>query len=299
MFDPALFSLIAQVVADSIIAGGILSLVSIGYSLIYGILRFINFAHGDVVTTAALVFLMLFSDLQLPLAAAAIGAIIFTSLLGLAINRFVYKPLRKAHPLQFLVAAIALSFILGALLLIFFGADVRIIKNVNNQFPSEPIEILGAFITPVQLAIIIISLASAIGIELFLSKTKIGKEIRATADNPELATTIGIDTERVIAFAFLLASSLAAIAGIMLSADQPVNFIMGVKLGIRAFAASVIGGIGSIYGAFLGAFFLGFAENIGILFLPSGYKDAIGFFLLILFLLFRPGGILKSETRRI
>lgn len=281
---------------NGVIAGGILALVSIGYNLIYGVLRFINFAHGEVVITGSFLLFFFFSQMQLPLIIAVIISILLTSLLGLVINRFVYKPLRNAPPLSLLVAAVALSLILQALLLMFFTADVRI---VENPFSSIPIEIFGATITPVELVIILLSVFFVIATELFLSRTRIGKEIRATADNPELARTIGIDTEKTIAFTFLLASSLAAVAGIMISFEQPINFLLGVNIGIRAFAASVIGGIGSVAGSFIGGYVLGIAENLGILFIPSGYKDAIGFFILILFLLFKPKGILNTEVRRV
>lgn len=271
-------------------------MVSVGYNLIYGVLRFINFAHGEVVTAAAFLLFFFFSQLNLPLYVSVALAVVLTSALGLAINRFVYKPLRNAPPLSLLAAAIAVSLILQSLILIFFTANAR---TVQNPFPSEPIVVFGASITPVQLAILFVSLFFMLLVELFLTRTKTGKEIRATADNPELARTIGINTEHVIALTFLFASALAAVAGMLVSFEHPISFLMGVNLGIRAFAASVIGGIGSIYGSFIGGYFLGMAENLGILFLPSGYKDAIGFFLLIVFLLFRPSGILKTEVRKV
>ncbi len=288
-------TLIAQVIMNGLIAGGILALVSIGYNLIYGVLRFINFAHGEVVSVSAFC-MFFFLEQHIPLLPAAIATIVFTALVGLAINQFVYKPLRNAPPLSILVGAIAVSLILQAVLLILFSGNAHMVKN---PFPSESIDIFGARVTQVQLAIIVLSFVCVIVTERFLAVTKIGKQIRATADNPELAKTIGIDTERVIAITFIIASSLAAVAGIMISFEQPINFVMGVNLGIQAFAASVIGGIGSIYGSFIGGYLLGLVENLGILFIPSGYKDAIGFTLLILFLIARPNGILNTTVRTI
>ena len=288
-------SLVVQVILNGLIAGGILALVSIGYNLIYGILKFINFAHGEVGTFAAFL-IFFFLEQQIPLLFAAPLTIALTALLGLAINQFVYKPLRNAPSLSLLVGAIAVSLILQALVLILFSAQVQIVKN---PFPTQIIEFFGARITVLQIVIIALSLFLVIATESFLRLTTIGKQIRATADNPELAKTIGIDTERVIAVTFVIASMLAAVAGIMVSFEQPISFVMGVNLGIRAFAASVIGGIGSIYGSFIGGYVLGLAENLGILFIPSGYKDAIGFTLLIIFLLIRPTGILHTKLRRI
>jgi branched-subunit amino acid ABC-type transport system permease component len=265
----------------------------VGYNLIYGILKFINFAHGEVVALGAFLA-FLFLSMGMPLYAAAILSIVLTSFAGIVIERAVYRPLRKAPRLSLLVAAISLSIVIQSLLLLYFGADVRSIPREA----AEPIELAGAAITQVQLAIIMASVVMVVMIELFLTKTKLGKEIRATADNPELAKTIGIDSDRVIMMTFALASALAAVAGILSAMDHSFNYLMGVNIGIKAFTASVIGGIGSIPGSFIGGYLLGIVENFGVLFIPSGYKDAISFLLLILFLLLRPSGIMNTEVRR-
>jgi branched-chain amino acid transport system permease protein len=284
--------LLVEVLKNALIAGGIYALVSVGYNLVYGILRFINFAHGEIVALGAFLAVF-FGSLGLPLYASAFLSVALTSVAGIALER-VYRPLRSAPRLSLLVAAISLSIVIQSLLLLYFGADVR---SIPKEF-AKPVEIAGAAITQVQLTIIGASIAMVILIELFLTKTRLGKEIRAAADNPTLARTIGIDSDRVIMITFALASALAAVAGILSAMDHSFNYLMGVSIGIKAFTASVIGGIGSIPGSFIGGYFLGIAENFGVLFIPSGYKDAIGFILLIVFLLLRPGGIMNSKVRR-
>jgi branched-subunit amino acid ABC-type transport system permease component len=285
--------LLIEVLKNALIAGGIYSLISVGYNLIYGILRFINFAHGEIVALGAFLAFMLVSA-GLPLHSSAALAIAATSAAGILIERAVYRPLRNAPRLSLLVAAISLSIVIQSLLLLYFGADVRSMPRE----PAIPMEFAGAAITQVQLMIIAASVVMVALIEIFLKKTKLGREIRAAADNPELAKTIGIDNDRVIMMSFALASALGAVAGILSAMDHSFNYLMGVNIGIKAFTASVMGGIGSIPGSFIGGYLLGIAENFGVLFIPSGYKDAISFLLLILFLLIRPGGIMGSEVRR-
>lgn len=288
-------SLILQILVNGIIAGAILSLVAIGYNMVYGILKFINFAHGDVVTFASFMFFFLFVQIKAPIYLAVIFSFILTIGLSLAINHFIYKRLRGAPKISLLVAAISLSLIIQAAILMEFGADVKIIPN---PFSIKPIEIFGVITTYVQIVIIFVSVLLCILLEVFLQKTTLGKQIRATSSDQELAKTIGIDTEKTIAAAFVISSFLATVAAIMLSFEQPINYYLGFNLGVNAFAASIIGGIGSIYGSFLGSYFISIFENLGLLILPSGYKDAIGFLLLAVFLLFRPNGILGKNSRK-
>lgn len=285
--------LLAQVLLNGIIAGGIYALVSVGYNMVYGILRFINFAHGEVVAIGAFLAFML-SASGLPLYASAAISIALTALIGMAIERAVYRPLGDAPRLSLLVAAISLSIVIQAMLLLFFGAGVRSLPESG----SGPASLFGASITEAQLMIIAASALFVVSLELFLKRTRLGKEIRAAADNPELARTVGIDTDRVIMLTFGISSALAAAAGVLAAMDHSFDYLMGVSIGLKAFTASVVGGIGSIPGSFIGGYVIGLAENLGVLFVPSGYKDAISFLLLILFLLLRPGGIINSEVRR-
>ncbi|MEK6981356.1 MAG: branched-chain amino acid ABC transporter permease [Candidatus Micrarchaeota archaeon] len=288
--------LILQILVNGIIAGAILSLVAIGYNMIYGILKFINFAHGDVVTFSSFIFFFFFVQIKLPIYLSVILAVILTLTLSMAMNHFIYKKLRSAPKISLLVAAISLSLIIQAAILMSFGADVKIIPN---PFSPKPLEFFGVIITSVQIAIIFVSVFLCILLEIFLQKTTLGKQIRATSADPELAKTIGIDTEKTIADAFAISSLLATVAAIMISFEQPINYYLGFNLGVNAFAASIIGGIGSIYGSFLGAYFISILENLGLLFLPSGYKDAIGFLVLAIFLLFRPNGIIHNKSRKL
>ena len=285
--------LIMQVLVNALIAGGIYALVAVGYNLVYGILRFINFAHGEIVAVGAFLAFML-SGLGFPVYLSAAISVVFTAGLGIAIDRLVYRPLRGAPKLSLLVAAISLSIVLQAALLLFFGAGVRALPREA----ADTVQVLGAGITMAQLTIIAASFLFVAAVELFLSRTALGREIRAASDNPELARTVGIDTDKVIMLTFALASALAAAAGILSAMDHSFDYMMGLGIGLKAFTASVVGGIGSIPGSFIGGYVIGIAENFGVLFIPSGYKDAISFLLLIIFLLLRPGGIMNSEVRR-
>lgn len=286
-------ALLLQVVVNGLIAGGIYALVAVGYTVIYGILRFINFAHGEIVATGAFMAAF-FLSIGWNLPEAALASILVTASIGFLTERIVYRPLRNAPKLSLLVAAIALSIILQALLLIVFGAN----PHALPQPPAHEIAVAGATVTDVQLLIIAASVICVIAVELFLSRTKTGREIRAAADNPDLAKAIGIPTDRVIAIGFVLASALAAIAGILSGLDHSFDYLMGVQIGLKAFAAAVIGGIGSVPGAFLGGYLLGMAENLGLLFIPSSLRDGIAFALLIAFLLWKPTGLISSQERK-
>jgi branched-subunit amino acid ABC-type transport system permease component len=280
-----------QLLINGLIAGAIYSLVSSGFSLIYSICKFVHFAHGVVITLSGYFLYFLFSRLGLNFWLSVILSIIFASLLGFLTDKVVYKQLRKrkASDTILLMASVAILIFFESLILIFFGADVKTIGYIKI---SKGIEIFNAIITPLQIVIIIVSLILLILLFLFMKKTKLGKAMRAVSDNKDVAEALGISSEKIYSWSFIIGSAIAGIAGILVGLEQNLEPTMGTNLMIKGFTAAIIGGIGSVPGSILGSFLLGLVENFGIWFLPSGYKDAIAFIILFIFLLFRPQGIL-------
>ena len=289
-------SIALQLLINGLIAGAIYALVASGFSLIYSTNKFIHFAHGATIAFSAYILYFLFSVLGLNFGVAVVLSILFASLLGFAMNFLVYKQLRKkkTSSVILLIASVGLLILLESLILIFFGADV---KSIGLIKVSKGMEFLGAIITPMQVTIIISSLVLLVGLFLFMKKTKLGKAMRAVSDNKDVAEIVGISSEKIYTWSFIIGSTIAGIAGILIGLEQNLVPTMGTNLIIKGFAAAIIGGIGSVYGAVLGAFLLGIVENFGIWYLPSGYKDAIAFILLFIFLLFRPQGILGIKRR--
>lgn len=282
-----------QLVVNGIIAGSEYALLAIGLTLIFGILRLIHFAHGEVAMVGAYAALVASATLGLPLWAGFIAAVLVGIGLGLLINRFAFKPLRKQHILMPLIAAVALSILLQNTIALIFGNEI---KTYSLGPVEKGIEMFGFIITKTQILIVIVALALMILTWVLIKKTKIGKQVEAVASNRQLAESLGINSERVITITFAYGSALAAIGGVLIAMETNLEPMMGVMPNIKAFAAVIVGGVGSVPGAILGSYFIGLAENIGIWFLPSGYKDAIAFFILIVFLLFRPTGILGKKT---
>ena len=283
-------SLFLQLLINSLIAGAIYALVASGFSLIYSTNKFIHFAHGAVIAFSAYILYFLFSIIRLNFGFSVILAIAFASLLGYYMN-IIYKQFRqrKASNVILLIASFALLILIESLILLLFGADVKTLGYVKV---AKGMEILGAIITPLQIVIIIVSFILLLSLFLFMKKTKIGKAMRAVSDNKEVSEIVGISSEKIYSWSFIIGSAIAGIAAILISLEQSLGPMMGTSLMIKGFTGAIIGGIGSVPGAILGSFLLGFAENFGIWFLPSGYKDAIAFIILLLFLLFRPKGIL-------
>ncbi|MEM4215065.1 MAG: branched-chain amino acid ABC transporter permease [Candidatus Pacearchaeota archaeon] len=284
-------SIAFQLLINGIIAGAIYALVASGFSLIYSTCKFVHFAHGAVIAFSAYFLYFLFSILGLNFGFSVILAIIFTSLFGYLINIVVYKQLRKRKTsfVILLLASVGILILLESLILLFFGADAKSIGFIKI---SKGMEFLGSTITPLQLFIIICSALLLVGVFLLMKKTKLGKAMRAVSDNKDVAEIVGISSERIYSWSFIIGSAIAGIAAILIGLEQNLEPTMGTNLMIKGFSAAIIGGIGSVHGAILGAFLLGLVENFGIWYLPSGYKDAIAFVLLFIFLLFRPQGIL-------
>jgi branched-chain amino acid transport system permease protein len=281
----------AQFVVNGIIAGSIYALVASGFSLIYSINKFVHFAHGGVIAFSAYFMFFLFMLLKLDFWLSFVLTIFFSSLLGFLMNLFFYKPLRKrkASPTILLIASFALLILFESLILIFFGADVKTISFIKT---AKGMEVLGAIITPLQLIIIATSVFLFVFLMIFMKKAKIGKAMRAVSDNKEVAEILGIPSEKIYAYSFVIGSLIAGIAAILVGMEQNIEPTMGTNLMVKGFTGAILGGIGSVPGSVLGSLLLGIIENLGIIYLPSGYKDAIAFLILFIFLLFRPQGIL-------
>jgi branched-chain amino acid transport system permease protein len=285
----------AQLLINGLIAGGTYALAAIGYSMVYGALKFINFAHGSVAMVGAyFVYGLAVSVFNLPLLPAMLISMVLTALLGVLIERAAYRPLRHAPKLAPLTTAIAVSFVLDALVMIIAGADIK----TFNLPAQRGYEIGPIFITPVQIAIITTSLILMVGVYLLLNRTKLGKAIRAVADDSNLAEVSGMDANFVISAVFAIGSALAAVAGALIGLDTNLQPTMGFNITVKAFAAVVLGGLGSVPGAIVGGFLIGVAENLGVWFIPPVWKDTIAYAILIVMLFFRPNGIFgkKEET---
>lgn len=284
-----------QLLINGLIAGAIYALVASGFSLIYSICKFVHFAHGAVIAVAAYILYALFSLLGMNFWLAVILTIILISIFGSVMN-LIYKQLRKrkASNVILLIASFALLILIESLILLFFGADVKTIGFIKI---AKGIEILGAIITPLQIFIVISSFILFALLFFLMKRTKIGKAMRAVSDNKDVAEIVGISSERIYMWTFIIGSAIAGIGGILIALEQNLEPMMGTNLIIKGFTAAIIGGIGNVPGAILGAFLLGFAENFGIWFLPSGYKNAIAFGILLIFLLFRPQGILGIRKK--
>ena len=301
LFSP---EIIIDQVINGLTIGGIYALIALGYTLVYGILFMINFAHGEIFMFgsfggyAALTYFVnsgvAESHPVLSVIGAFLAAMILSSVLGGLLERIAYRPLRKAPRLAPLISAIGASIFLQNVMMLIIKARMQVYPDVISE---EYIEI-GAFsISYFQIFIILGSVLLMVALYLFITKTKIGTAMRAVAEDKDAASLMGIDVNRIILITFVIGSALAAAAGVMVGIYYTqINHMMGFIPGIKAFTAAVLGGIGNVVGAMLGGFFLGMAEAMGVLIMPAEYKDVIAFGLLVLVLIFRPRGILGEAV---
>ncbi|OIO25832.1 hypothetical protein AUJ14_03340 [Candidatus Micrarchaeota archaeon CG1_02_55_22] len=283
-----------QILLNGIIAGAIYALVAAGFALVYSTARFVHFAHGAIVAGGAYALFFFFERLAIGFWPAAVLAIAVAALLGWVCNELVYKPLRHrgATPLILLLAGFALLVLIESLLLLIFGADVKVIRVLPVE---RGMDFFGAIITPLQVVIVVVAALLLVGLHAFMSFTRLGRSLRAVASNKVVAQIRGISVEATYAKAFLLASAIAGVAGILVGMEYNLEPTMGTSLVIKGFTGAIVGGVDSVPGAILGALLLGVAENVAAWYLPSGYKDAVAFVLLFLFLLFKPNGIMGSN----
>lgn len=284
-------------------------MVALGYTMVYGILGLINFAHGEVVMIGAMVALSMVQQLihsglppLLVLLISLITSIVVCMSLGYGIERIAYRPLRKAPRLAPLITAIGVSIVLQNLAMILWGREYLAFPSL---LPNNSHMISGAIITEVQILIVVVALTMMGGLLVLMHRTRLGCAMRAVAENPSAAVLMGVNINRVIAITFMLGSALAAVAGLMISARYGiVHYYMGSILGLKAFTAAVLGGIGNMRGAMLGGLLLGLIESMGAGyigdlsggFLGSHYQDVFAFFVLISVLIFRPSGLLGERV---
>ena len=300
-----------QQLINGLVLGSIYALVALGYTMVYGILELINFAHGEVTMIGAMValtaigvFMGLAPDLPglMIVFGGVLVAIPACMALAFGIEKIAYRPLRKAPRLAPLITAIGVSIILQNLAMLVWG---RQYVSFPAILPRGQHEILGATITDLQIFIVVLSLSIMAGLWLLVERTRLGRAMRATAQSKEVAELMGVNVDRVISATFIIGAAIAAIAGVMVSAYYGLaHYYMGFMLGLKAFSAAVLGGIGNIAGAMLGGLLLGVIEALGAGyigdvtggFLGSHYQDVFAFFVLILVLVFRPSGLLGERV---
>ncbi len=280
--------------------GSIYALVATGYSIIYSILRLINFAHGDILCAGVYAAYIALSVLSAPLAVSIFGAMLTALLLGLAVERLAYRPLRGAGDEAVMMSSIAVSMFLQNLMTMLFSAQSRAFKLPETL--TELHRLGSVTLSTMNLLTFVTTAVLLVGLNLLIRRTRMGMAMRACADNGQAARLMGIRVNRVVAFSFAVGSALAAVAGIMLAGEyKTINPLMGFVPGIKSFVAAVLGGIGSLSGAVLGGLILGVAEMLfaGLL-KPelAVYRDALVFVILILTLLFRPTGLLGAGKER-
>jgi branched-chain amino acid transport system permease protein len=295
-----------QHLINGLTLGAIYALIALGYTMVYGILKFINFAHGEILMAGTYAGYYFYFFLYDPtkgavytigvFIAALVIAMIASAILGVVIEKIAYKPLRKAPRLAPLLSAIGVSIILANLAAMFFGTKS---KKFEYPFDNSSMDIGGSSITPNQIMILAVGLIMMTGLKLFVDKTRLGKAMRATSQNQPVAALMGINVNLIISLTFAIGSALAAVAGVLIALEYKVYPTMGTMAGLKAFIAAVVGGIGNISGAMLGGIILGLLETFGVVILgiPQGLKDTIAFSVLILILLLRPSGILMKNIR--
>lgn len=312
-----------QQLVNGIVLGSIYALVALGYTMVYGVLGLINFAHGEVLMIGALTAFSAMSALLgvnpdisgvVLLIVGVLAAIPVCMAVSWTMERVAYRPLRNAPRLAPLITAIGLSITLQTLAMIIWGRNYHIFPETLSV---EPIELITfaptpeldferfVTITPIQMLIVIGAAALMIGLTFMVNKTRLGMAMRATAENPKIASLMGINPNTVISATFVIGAALAGVAGVMVAANYSVaHFYMGFLPGLKAFTAAVVGGIGNLYGAMLGGLLLGIIESLGAGymgqltggFLGSNYQDIFAFAVLILVLTLRPSGLLGEKV---
>jgi branched-chain amino acid transport system permease protein len=298
-----------QQIINGLVQGSIYALVALGYTMVYGIMGLINFAHGEVVMIGTLVTITVAGTLLkagMPVALAGMAglmaAVLVCMALGWALERVAYRPLRHAPRLTPLITAIGMSIVLQNLAMMLWGRNYMTFPSL---LPKVDFELAGANFTAIQIIIVLVSAATMGGLLLLVYRTKLGMAMRATAQNPAVASLMGVNINRVIAAAFVIGSALGALAGVMVGTYYEIaHYQMGFMLGLKAFTAAVLGGIGNLAGAMLGGVLLGLIEALGAGyigdltggFLGSHYQDIFAFVVLIVVLMFKPSGLFGEKT---
>ncbi|MFP5413191.1 MAG: branched-chain amino acid ABC transporter permease [Gammaproteobacteria bacterium] len=303
------FDILLQQILNGLVLGSVYAMVALGYTMVYGILQLINFAHGEVLMIGAMVAVWLVPTLlaagvpgPLVLLIVTVAAIPVCMLLSMFIERVAYRPLRNAPRLAPLITAIGMSIVLQTVAMIIWKPNPIVFPDL---LPTDPVPIFGAILAPKQILILVVAATMMTGLVLLVNRTKLGRAMRATAENPRIAGLMGVNANQVIAATFAIGAALAAVAGVLVALNYNiVHFSMGFIPGLKAFTAAVLGGIGNITGAVVGGLLLGIIESLGAGyigdltggFLGSHYQDIFAFAVLILVLLFRPSGIMGERV---
>ncbi len=303
--------ILIQQLVNGLVLGSMYALIALGYTMVYGVLNLINFAHGEVLMIGAMTGWALLQLIQkispdmpglLQLAIAIIGAVPVCVIVSVLMERVAYRRLRNAPRLAPLITAIGISILLQTIAMMIWGRNPLPFPQV---LPTEPWHIGGALITPTQVLLLFLAAAGMVGLSLLVERTRMGRAMRAVAENPRVAALMGVDANRVILVTFAIGASLAAVAGVMWAANYAsAQFAMGFVPGLKAFSAAVLGGIGNIYGAMLGGILLGMIESLGAGYigdltagvLGSHYQDIFAFVVLILVLTLRPSGLMGERV---
>jgi branched-chain amino acid transport system permease protein len=282
--------------------GSIYALIALGYTMVYGIIELINFAHGEIYMIGAFTALIIASVLAMAgmsglsvLILASVIAVLYSACYGFTVEKIAYKPLRQAPRLSPLISAIGMSIFLQNYVLLAQTSDFlpfpSLLPDLDFLKPYIP------FIGPTELIIVLVTAIIMVLLTLLIKFTKMGKAMRATAQDRDMAMLVGVNVNRVISSTFIIGSALAAIGGVLIASHiGRINFYIGFIAGIKAFAAAVLGGIGSIPGAVLGALILGWTESFATGYISSDYEDVFAFALLVLILIFRPAGLLGRSS---
>ena len=311
IFSASSMDIFTQQLVNGLVLGSIYALVALGYTMVYGILELINFAHGEVTMIGAMVALTVIGVLvgvapELPGILVVLGGILVAipacMLLAFGIEKIAYRPLRKAPRLAPLITAIGVSIILQNLAMLIWGREYVVFPEI---LPTMKFEFLGAHISLLQISIVVLALTIMAGLWLLVERTRLGRAMRATAQSKEVAELMGVNVDRVISATFIIGAMLAAIAGVMWASNYgTVQHAMGFMPGLKAFVAAVMGGIGNLGGAVVGGIALGLIESLGAGylgqltggFLGSQYTDIFAFVVLALVLTLRPSGLLGERV---
>jgi branched-chain amino acid transport system permease protein len=289
--------MIWQQLLNGLTLGSTYALIALGYTMVYGIVQLINFAHGEIYMVGAFVGLFLVTVWDANLAVAMLGAMAVCMLLGVLVERIAYRPLRgKSSRLSPLISALGASIFLSTLMALIAGVNTRRYPAVQDvgSYALGPVQL-----SSMQVIILLVSAALMIGLQFLVAHTRIGKAMRACSQDLDASALMGINVNRVISYTFAIGSALAAAGGVMVGVYYNAVWpYMGTLAGLKAFAAAVLGGIGSIPGAMLGGLTLGILEIMGVAYISSSFKDAIAFGILIIVLIIRPQGILGEKINK-
>ena len=284
-----------QQIINGISIGSIYALIALGYTMVYGIINLINFAHGDILMVGGYIGFFCAYTLGIGFIPATLIAMVVCALLGVVIEKVAYRPLRNAPRITLLITAIGVSFLLEYAMMYFVGPDVK--TYPSGFFGLGYISLGGLSISSDKLMVTLITLVLMVALQFLISKTKIGKSMRAVSSDPDAAQLMGVSVDKAISFTFLIGSALAAVAGVMYGVMFTINPLSGMTPGLKAFIAAVFGGIGSIPGAIVGGVSLGLIETLVSGYLSSAYKDAVAFAILIIILIVKPSGLLGKNRK--